>query len=277
MIGILLGFIGSFFAEVAKSIGKIEVRQHHETVMGMAFLNCIIGSILLITIGVVRGSFVFSLASLPTFTLRAVLEIALAYCSAHATVRMSRSSFGFVYALTIPLLLVVDLVSGQSIHVLGFAGLALIVATIVLLASHHGIEWRGAGYGIVAAILAAGTTALYKYNITYYNSVEAEQTFIQLIVMGYLGISAFRLGHRNPLRLLRERLVLAQSASDGVATAVLSFAYLFAPPSIILAGKRSSAIFWTIASGSLYFHEKHIALKLAALLFLTGGLVLLAL
>ena len=67
MIGIILMLFGTLFSEVSDSIGKEEVKEKKESVYTMGFLNLFWGALGLITIGLLRNDFVFSMASLPTF------------------------------------------------------------------------------------------------------------------------------------------------------------------------------------------------------------------
>ncbi|MEK7560318.1 MAG: hypothetical protein AAB522_03410, partial [Patescibacteria group bacterium] len=66
-----------------------------------------------------------------------------------------------------------------------------------------------------------------------------------------------------------------QSATSGAGSVAMSFAYVFAPASVIVTAKRSFMIFWSILSGSIYFHEKRIVLKFIAMAFLISGIILL--
>jgi len=81
----------------------------------------------------------------------------------------------------------------------------------------------------------------------------------------------------NPFALLRKPIFLVQSLVGGMGFAIGSFAYLLAAPSVITAAKRSSAVLWSVLSGNLYFHEKHILIKLAAFALLATGIIVLAL
>jgi hypothetical protein len=55
-----------------------------------------------------------------------------------------------------------------------------------------------------------------------------------------------------------------------------SFAFLFAPASIILAVKRSSVILWSMVAGNVFFHEKKAFIKFTAGAFLILAVIFLA-
>ena len=54
-----------------------------------------------------------------------------------------------------------------------------------------------------------------------------------------------------------------------------SFAYLFAPTSVIVAAQRSSAMCWSVVAGALHFHERHMYEKVSVLGLTILGVALL--
>lgn len=276
MFGLLLVSIGTFFEEISDSISKKEVREKKETVYTMAFLSLLWGFFWFGGILLYKQKFGFSPESIPTFSIRLVLEIIQMHTAVLAVVLADRSTFGFVRTGTLPLLLVVDLFLGYPVTMPQIAGIALIICSLLVLSLNHGIKKRGLGYLIYSTIGAVATISLYKYNITYYNSVEAEQFLIHLFLLVYFYFVALRVGRENPLRLLRQRIFFTQSFAAGVGSVVMSFAYLFASAAVITSAKRSLSVLWSILSGSMYFHEKHIAVKLTSFVLLVAGVILLA-
>src|SRR5438128_6890539 len=133
MIGIILVGIAGFFAEIGTSIGKYEVAHKKESLYAMGFLSGVWSSSFLIIIGFVRHDFIFSTASLPTFLLRAVLEIILLFVSLNAVLTADRSTFSFLRTLTIPLLLIADLSLGYAIPPQQIFGISLMVLAFVFL------------------------------------------------------------------------------------------------------------------------------------------------
>ncbi|MBI4135797.1 hypothetical protein HY477_03625 [Candidatus Uhrbacteria bacterium] len=278
MFGVILASFGTFFEEVATLIGKKEVAARKESVYTMGFLNLFWVALAFLLIAIfVPGSFRLSISSLPTLLIRAVLEIAQAYVTLRAIVSASRSTFSFIRTLTIPLLLAVDVALHYAIGTYQFIGIAIIIVTLVLLFSNHGIERKGAGLALFTAVNAVVTLSLYKYHLANFNSVIAEQLIMFAVLMVYFLIAAHFFARENPLRFLAKPIFLLQSVGSGISAGVESFAYAFAPASIILAAKRSSGILWAILSGNRYFHEKHFLMKAIGFIFLATGIVLLAL
>jgi hypothetical protein len=276
MFGLILVSLGTFFEEISDSIGKKEVRDKKETVYTMAFLSLLWGFLWFGGILLYKQAFGFSFESIPTFSIRLVLEIIQIHTAVLAVVLAERSTFGFVRTGTLPLLLMVDLFLGYSVAIPQIVGIVLVICSLLVLSLNHGIKKPGLGYVIYSTIGAVGTISLYKYNITYYNSVEAEQFLIHLFLLIYFYFVALRVGGENPLRILRQKIFFTQSFAAGVGSVVMSFAYLFAAASVITSAKRSLSVFWSILSGGMYFHEKHIAVKLVSFALLVAGVVLLA-
>lgn len=278
MIGIILISIGTFFGEISDSIGKLKVTNHEESKFTMAFLSLFWGAIIFILIGVFKSDeLIFKLASLPTFSLRAVLEIIQTYISVSAIVRADRSTFNFVRTITIPLLLIVDLSLGYKISFLPITGVFVIITALLILFLNKGVKKNGIGLVVFSAINAVVTISLFKYDITHFNSVVAEQLLITLILLiSFTFFSLFK-ARENPFLFLKQPVFFLQSFSVGISSVIESFAFNYGTASVMTAAKRSSAIFWSLLSGKVYFEEARVILKFAIFILLLIGLVLLSL
>ncbi|MEK7118546.1 MAG: hypothetical protein AAB869_02940 [Patescibacteria group bacterium] len=276
MIGILLVSIGSFFDEISILIGKTAVQNKKETIYSMAFLSLIWGTLWFLVIILVRGQFIFSFASLPTLILRTLVEIAIVYVSTIAVIRSDRSTFGFVRTGTIPLLLIADIWLGYTLTLPQVFGIVVLVLALLVAFLNHGIEKDGLKFVLLATIFPVVTISLFKYDITHFNSVEAEQLITHVVLLFYTFIMARRVGHENPFKMLTTRIFFVQSFAAGVGGVLVSFAYIFAPASTITAAKRAVSVLWAIIAGNLYFEEKHILLKIMLCIFVAFGIALLA-
>jgi hypothetical protein len=277
MLGILLIAIAEIFAEASTSIGKYEVAKKKESLYAMAFLNAFWATVFLLAIGLFRGHFYFDLESLPTFLLRAILEIALVFVSLNAILTADRSTFAFLRTLTIPLLLVADFMLGYALEITQVAGVSLMVVAFLFLFFNHGLSRKGKLLSLVSAMIAVATITLYKYNITHYNSVEAEQTYMHVILLVAIIAAAKIRAHENVFWYLTQPLFITQSVLSGFASVFMSFAYVFAPASIIMAAKRAFEVLASIGAGRAVFKEKHLSVKLTgfSLLLLGVGLTML--
>jgi hypothetical protein len=275
MIGIVLAALGSVFAEAADIVGRTEAKKKHETVFSMGFLQTFWATIFFVVWSLVSaGSFRFDYDSLPTFILKMVLEVIQVYATISAVITADRSSFGFIRVLTIPLLLIVDIFLGYQLAPMQSVGVSLIVIAMLILFTDHNFSKKGAGLVLFGAVNSVATISLYKYNITHYNSVVAEQTLTLLIILAFLTVGAVFITKEHPLRMLGQKKFFLQSFSDGLAVMAGSFAFLYAPASIISAVRRSTAVLMATISGNLYFQERHIAIKLGMFALLTVGIIL---
>ncbi|MBI2062798.1 MAG: hypothetical protein HYT61_00990 [Candidatus Yanofskybacteria bacterium] len=275
MFGLILISLGTFFEEIAGSIGKKKVREKKETIYAMAFLFLFWGTLWFLGVILYKQRFDFSLGSLPTFSVRLVLEVIQVYVSMKAIVLAERSTYGFIRTGTLPLLLIVDLALGYTIFPMQIVGISFIVLSLLVLSLNHGIQREGLGLVLYSTVGAVATISLFKYNIANFNSVEAEQFLMHLFLLIFFYFSAIRKHEQNPIKLLKERIFFGQSFAEGAGSVLVSFAYLFAPASIITSAKRSTSVFWAILFGNAYFHEKHIVVKIISFLFLVVGVILL--
>lgn len=277
MFGLLLTLAATFFGEAHDSIGKRAVSEGRQSIYTMGFLSLLWGFLFFLFIIVfIRQEFLFSLDSLPTFLPRAILEVVLAHVSMLAITRADRSTFSLIRIGTLPLLLATDLVLGYSMSAWALTGVSVIVAAFLFVFWSHAVSKTGIGYVVFTAVTAAATLSLFKWNITHFNSVEAEQSSILLILLGYFFVMARYKAGENPLLFLRRPLFLFQSLAAGLAEVLMSFAYLFGTASVITAAKRGLSVLFAILSGNLYFNERNLVAKLAIFLFLVVGLLLLA-
>lgn len=277
MLGILLITVGTLFGEVGTSLGKVEVARKKQDIYSFGFLSLCLSTTVFVLIAVfVRGEFIFSFASLPTLSLRAVLEILQMVFSIKAIIAADRSTYGFVRVLTIPLLFLVDLFLGYSLTESQIIGIIIVTVSILLLFLNRGLHRAGIGWVLLCTVNAVFTLSLFKYDITYFNSVEVEQSIIQLILLGYFTLMVRRTSGENPLALFPRPLFLFQSFSQAVTGVLVSFGYPFLPASVATGVERATAVLFSVVSGHHYFREQKLIQKLIALLLLIVGFAFLA-
>jgi len=275
MFGVLLASLGSAFSELSDSIGKKKTSELVCSPYTFGFLSVLGGTVFLIIIGFARNDFVFSLASLPTFLPRLVLEVLQAHVTIQAIMRADRSDFGPVRMLTIPLLLAIDLMLGYTIGTQQIFGMGIIFGTVLILLSYEQFKTKGLFLLLFTAVNAAATISLFKYDITHFNSVASEQAIIGMVLILYFFILAVVRTNENPVRFLFKRTFFVQAVSGGLSSVFGAYAISFAPASIITAALRASAVLFSILSGKIYFSERGFFLKLLLFCVIAAGLLLL--
>ncbi len=285
MFGVLLTAISSFLEEVSCSVGKWEMLRKRETALSLGFLNYFWTVLILFALAFLipkdffapgfPGGFVFSMASLPTFLPRVVLEILQALLGAYAVVIADRSTFGFLHIITIPLLLVADFVFSYSVGLPQIAGMSLIIASLVLVFINDGIRRKGMWLVIFSAVNAVATISLFKYDVTHFNSVEAEQGIICAVLVVFFFILSLVREKKNPLKLFAHPVFFMQSFLMGVGGSIMGFAYFFSAPSIVAAAKRAFNVLFAMLSGHIYFNEKKFWVKFVSFVLIAVGLILL--
>lgn len=275
MFGILFAALSSAANELSDSISKKKVVDGAASYYTFGFLSLLFGTVVLILIGIWRQDFVFSPASLPTFIPRVFLEVLQAHVSVLAIVRADRSDYGSIRVLTIPLLLAVDMMLGYTVSPTQMFGVGIILVTIFLLLSYERFQVKGLFLVLFTAVNAVATLSLYKYDITHFNSVETEQVLVQLVLLAYFFILAVVVARENPFAFLRKGAFFAQASASGFASSLVSYAYVFAPASIVTAALRASTVLFSVVSGKFYFKERHIIAKTLVVCGVLVGLFLL--
>ncbi|MDP3740927.1 MAG: hypothetical protein Q8R08_01205 [bacterium] len=277
MFGVILMSISTFLDEIFSSFGKRKVTEGFLSKYSTGFIQVLGGLVFFLLISIFKNnSFVFQVASLPTFLPRLLLEILQAHAMMTGLIAADRSTFGFIRVGTVPLLLVVDIVLGYTLSSAQLWGVAVIVFCFLFVFFGKAFSKVGSTWVIFGTVNAVVTLSLYKYNITHFNSVVGEQTIVQLVVLLYFfGMAVFS-ARENPMKFLKDKIYLFQAIVNGLSDLAGSFAYSYGAASIILSAKRSSEALWASLSGGFYFMERKVWWKLLIASLLILGLILLA-
>lgn len=277
MTGLLLVLFGACFTEGGASMGKYQVKRGGESIYMMGFLDGIWGTLLFLFL-LWSGAEVwrFSWDSLPTFLIRAVLEVLQAHMTVVAISKADRSTFGFIRIGTIPLLLMVDIALGYAFTGTQLIGTGLIVCSLVFLLIRRSMRTEGIWYVVIATVNAVATLSLFKYDLAHWNSLVAEQVPVLILLVCYFFVMAkIRAGENVLLRMWQPALLL-QSLCVGIGTVTISYGYVLLPASMATAAVRSGSLLWSILSGSLLFAERSFWMKILGAVLCIAGLVLLA-
>ena len=268
--------VGNFFVESSTALGKKAMLKRRETIYGYAFLNVFWVTIFLMIFVAFGASFHFSKASLPYFIPRAMLEIATAQIGALAIRTADLSTFSFLRLITIPILLVIDLVIGYKVTPIQMLGVLIIFGTLFMLLAKNQLRRRGQKLILALGLLAPINLSLFKYDITHYNSVAAEQIIIYLCILSYFTVVAwFHTREKTWAYLYKSRTEL-QSMSNGLGSSIGVFAYTMVPASVATTFSRGTELLLAILFGNVAFHERKFGHKIAGFAIVITALILVA-
>lgn len=273
MFALLLMALSNLMGETSDALGKSAMARRIESIYAYAFLNAFWSCIFLVLSCVFLGrAFKFSTQSLPIFLPRVVLEVCISTLGARAMSIADLSTMAFLRLITIPLLLFLDIILGYKISASEVLGIMLIFGTLIFLLGHRSLNPRGGRLIVLIGVLAAISITMYKYDISHYNSVAAEQGLIYMILMAYFTAAAWYHGRERTWGYLFRSRTEAQSLASGLSGALNSFAYAYVPASLALTFSRATEILFATLFGNKVFHEKKLGHKIAAL-----GIVVVAL
>lgn len=275
MFGILLVVIAALFVEIGCSIAKHEHSKHSEDIWGLIFINSLVALAIYIGVGIYRGTLDFVVQSWPILTMAVLLNLTSNFVGNMTTLKSSRSMAGVFKMLTVPLLTITDYLLGYDISPVQILGIGLVVLTIIGLIKRDAWHKSSTKWLMLNTIMNVFTITIYKYSIDHIATVETFQVInLVLLIIGSI-LAARIFTQQNLFKLLTHPFALLQAGSMGLGSALDGFAYSYAPASIINAAYRSAQSFWTLVSGSFYFHEHKIFTRVVAVIFLIGGVFLL--
>ncbi len=276
MLSGILVFFAHMFGEFSTSASKHAFKEKLFSYKVYGFISHVVSaSFFLIMAFVVNDPFVYNTKALPFFLVRLVAEVIQCEIVYRAFVKSDRTTFGFARILTIPLLLIVDIVLGYTISNAQLLGIGIIAASLLAYFGVEHLKTKGLRLTIFSALLSVVTISIYKYDVSHFNTPSV----IQLLSSSALGLIygirvLFSKKDMSLLSKLREHPMLGfVFASEAIASTMLSFAYLYAPASLVLSVSRASAVVWSLLSGVFYFHEKKVLKKVFFCAVLAIGLV----
>lgn len=261
MFGLFLIWTGALFEEISSVAGKKELVSKKEDVAVFGFLQTFVLLIVFFAISqLMPDGFVFSWESLPTLSIRIALEILQCYAAIMALKLADRTSFGFVRSGTIPLLLVVDILVGYTVTMFQIIGVMALFVIIAFVFKERVIKKDGLKYLVTCTLLPVMTVSLYKYNITYFNSFAAETTIVMTALTIFWAIVNFYHKH-SPWKHLKDPQIMVQLAGAAIGSILINIAFVTTIPSVLIAVKRASSVFWSTFSGIIIFREKKAVTK----------------
>lgn len=263
MIGTLLALVGTFIQEMSASFGKRMLEKQELSFSLYGITSYFFAAVFFLGFALLNNETIsLARAGLLTFFARFVFEIIQAEIQFRALKLADRSTFGFLRTLTIPLLLIVDVVLGYTLSAPQLFGVLIVTIVLLIVFVSPRANGKGALLSLLSAVNAVVTISLYKYDITHFHSVASEQFYMTILLVGYFSVRSFMLHGRSMFHILVAPKVVLQSGATGLGSILVSYAYLYGPASLILAVLRSSSVFWSFLSGAIYFKETHVRSKL---------------
>lgn len=268
MIGLVLGIIGTFFEELNNSLLKEKSKKYHYITVGVIMSSFSVLVFLLMwfyKIYVWNIELFFNTASIPLLIIRIILEIVQSYVTLIAIKHCDRSTFSILRVLTIPLLLIVDILLWYQ-----FTNYSLMWIWIILLSfivfntNHKTINWKWWYFALFTAINSVITLSLFKYSLTHYwNSVEIDQWIMALwIVIFFIGYNYKKEKKIWFYLLKKEKIFWVQWILMALTSLILSYSYVYLNASEATAVKRAWEMFWSVLAWFLFFQEQHLIKKI---------------
>ncbi len=272
----LLVFVAQLFGEVSTSSSKHAFKERLFSYTLYGFLSHIVAALFfLVMMYITNEAFSYNTKALPLLAARVILELIQCEIVYRAFVKADRTTFGFARILTIPLLLLVDIFLGYSISNTQLLGIGIIAASLLAYFGMEHLKGKGVHLALLSSVLSVVTISIYKYDVSNYNTPALVQLVSSsILAFVYSMRVAFSRKDRALLLSIEKHPMLGfVFLSEATASGLLSYAYILAPASLILALSRASAVVWSLLSGVFYFHEKKVIRKVFFCSILAIGLI----
>lgn len=268
MFGVLLAFSGNFFGELSSSFGKRLLEKKELSMYLYGAINYFFITSIFGVIAYVEKEPLILGSGIGLLLVRIIFEIIQSEVQLRALQFASRTTFGFLRTLTIPLLLLVDLVLGYTMSFTQVVGIAIVTLSLLFMFSGIRLREKGFYFTLFSALNSVITISIYKYDITHFRPVAVEGFYVTLFLATYFILRSFILHGRNIFVSLRHPKFIVSAMGSSLATVFVSFAYQYGPASLVLAMVRASALFWSFIAGAVYFREGSMKRKFVTLSFL---------
>lgn len=283
LIWLLLWIIWTFFEEINSSINKHKSQKHH--FLKMWVITTFFWMIVFLLSWLYKYYFTqinlnFNFDSIFLLFIRLIFEILQTYFTMQAIQKADRTTFSTIRILTIPLLIIVDIILGYNFTFYSFIWMWIILLAFIIFNFRWKIiNFKWWQYVLFTAINAVFTISIFKYSITHYwNSVEIDQFFILSWILLFFIIYNYKKNKSCALKLIiQEKQFLFQWIAIWLASLILSYSYLYLNASEATMIKRAWEMFWSIIAWYLFFKESHIYKKLILAFFILLWLIIMIL
>ncbi len=183
-----------------------------------------------------------------------------------------RSTASIFSVLVLPMLLISDIILWYGINIYQIVWV-LFITLVLLISSYSGtLNMKWFKYIIATTLIAFVSTAIFKYQISYYASVYSQlfiQSFFSIFISAFI---VYKQMWFAGIKAVFRKDYLIIGFVRWLNTMLTSLAYMFGPASIISAFKRVWAMFWGVIFWKLIFHETNIWKKFANVAVLSFGI-----
>lgn len=268
MIWLLLWLIWTFFEEINNSITKNKSKKHHY--LKLWVITTLFWSLIFIISAIYKYIFTnielyFNPESIPLLTIRLFLEILQSYITIVAIKNCDRSTFSIIRILTIPLLVIADIILWYNFSYFSIIWISIILLSFILFNLNlKTIDFKWWYYALFTAVNAVLTISLFKYSITnYWNSIEIDQFIMLFWILCFFIIYNYKKNKSCAVKLItQEKSFIIQWIAIWLASLTISYSYLYLNASEATAIKRAWEMFWAILAWTIFFNEENIITKL---------------
>jgi len=203
--------------------------------------------------------------SIPLLWIRLILEILQSYFTIIAIKHCDRSTFSFIRILTIPLLVIVDIILWYQFTTYSLIWIWIILFSfLVFNIKLKTINFTWWYFVLFTSVNAVFTLSLFKYSISYYwNSLEIDQFIMLLWIFIFFIIYNYKKHKSCALKLIvEEKIFLLQWLTIWILSLLIGYSYLYLNASEARAITRAWEMFWATIAWTLFFKEKNIIKKL---------------
>lgn len=283
MLWLILWIIWTFFEELNNSLLKEKSKKYHYVTVWVIMSSFSVIVFLLMWFYKIYAwnlELYFSIASIPLLMLRLFLEITQSYITLIAIKHCDRSTFSILRVLTIPLLVIADILLWYQFTHYSLVWIGIILLSFIFFnINTKTINWKWWYFALFTAINAVITLSLFKYSMTHYwNSVEIDQGLMALWTVIFFIWFNYKKEKKLWFYLLKkEKIFWIQWILMALTSLLLSYSYVYLNASEATAVKRAWEMFWSVLAWFLFFQEKHLLKKILFAICIIIGLIIMAL
>lgn len=283
MLWLILWIIWTFFEELNNSLLKEKSKTYHYVTVWVIMSSFSVLIFLLMWFYKIYAwniELFFNIASIPLLVIRWILEISQSYITLIAIKHCDRSTFSILRILTIPWLVIADILLWYQFTTYSLIWIWIILLSFVLFNTNtKTINWKWWYFALFTALNAVITLSLFKYSLTHYwNSVEIDQWIMSLwIVIFFIGYNYKKEKKLWFYLLKKEKIFWIQWILMALTSLILSYSYVYLNASEATAVKRAWEMFWSVLAWFIFFQETHLWKKILFTACIIIGLIVMIL